>query len=455
MVTAAALVGFWVGLLDASGTTEPLLAYLGLWALATVGVLVVRRRWVRLLALRGVVRLWHRLTGAGASPPPSPLGSPPEDRVPARRGVPATARMTEVMQLTSTPDPYYFGTFRSLVDGGGAGTSTGSRSPLIVTPCNPRDVGRPENLLHPVVVDQWDGHPINVPLGPWAGDVQLIRQLPKGDDTDHAFASRDICYLPELGAELLRLGPAHTPLCLPEHCVDVDLLAGHDLVVLSGPDTNFWHAALFEAVARRFERPPSTIPLALGLRDTTSQGKPVYGSSDLFVQLRGAADAVGMPPSEDALRLPETARPTYGMVLATANPLAEPDSGRWCVFLAGTRSLGTMAATLCFAALLRALRRDDQADLSSLVPARDVPGHAAVAAALVRASKVECAAGPTEVRTVRTIPHDKPDPNYRDSYVVTEIEVLDTRADPARWIPLTLGGGGASALDGGWPLWAS
>jgi hypothetical protein len=173
---------------------------------------------------------------------------------------------------------------------------------------------------------------------------------------------------------------------------------------------------------------------------------------------------VGLPPSTDALRLPETARPTYGMIVATANPLADPDSGRWCVFLAGTRSLGTMAATLCFTALLQALRRNPEADLFSLVPAGDMPGHVPVAAALVRASTVEVAAGPDEDRDVRSVPHDRPDPQYRDSYVVTEAEVLDTRADEPSWFPLTLddpggpsdnGGNPASALDGGWSVSAS
>jgi hypothetical protein len=472
MVTAAALVGFWAGLLDASGTTEPLLVYLAGWAVATVGVLVIRRRSIRLWALRGLIRLWHALVRSSPGTAPaasqrSQSGDGPTEIPAALRTVPA--HIADVVRLTSTPDPYYFGSFRSLVDGGG-NSSSGERSPLIVTPCNPRDVGRPENLLHPVVVDQWDGRPVRISLGPWAGDVQLIRQLPRGDDTDHAFASRDICYLPELGAELLRLGPGHRPLCLPEHCVDVDLLAHHDLVVLSGPDTNFWHAALFEAVAQRFERPPSTVPLAVGLRDTTTRGTPVYGSSDLFVHLRGAADAVGLPRSTDALRLPETARPTYGMIVATANPLADPDAGRWCVFLAGTRSLGTMAATLSFTALLRALRRHPEADLFSLVPAGDLPGHVPVTAALVRASMVEAAAGPHEDRDVRSVPHDRPDPQYRDSYVVTEAEVLDTRDEEPSWFPLTLddpsdpatGADGdaerqdpTSALDGGWSVSAS
>lgn len=432
-VGGAALTAFLAGLLDASGRTEPLWAYLLGWVALTIAMLVIRQRSLRIRTLLWVLRQGRRVGLGRAADGGGQV-------LPTRQGLVLAgpdvrqAAVVDAVRLTSTPDPYYVGTFRALVDPAHPG-----RSPVVITPCNPRDISRPEHQLHPVVVSQWDGTPVTVSLGRWSPDVELIRQLPQADDENHAFASRDICYLAELGAELMAVGAPRQPLCMPEHCVDLDMLAHHDLVVLSGPDTNFWHAALYEAVADRYLQPPSSIPLALGLRDSTAHGTPIYGSSDMFAHLKDVAPATGWRGNADTARLSEALRPTYGMILATANPLADPADEHWCVFLAGLRSLGTQAATLCFTSMLRALRTDDQRDFWSLAPVTDMDGsYARVAAALVRADVVEAAAGPQGPRVERSLPHDCPDPDYRDSYVVKRADVLDTTGDAPVWRPVDL-----------------
>jgi hypothetical protein len=421
-VAAAAIVGFAAGMLDATGHEEPLLAYTLTWLALTVVVLVLRRRWLRFRVMLTLLRPFatRQRHTPGAGPPPvemrSASGAPRQDR--------QTPAVRALLGLTSTPDPFLLGSFGSLVHPG--------LSPLIVTACNPRDIGRSENLLHPILAAQWDGEPVTVDLRPAGPEVRLIRQLPRGNDQEHTMASRDICYLADLGAELLALAGdvrAHCPLVMPEHCVDTELLAKHDLVLVSGPDTNFWHAALFEAVATGFDAPPSTLALPMSLRDMTSGGVAVYGSSDLFVRLRGASLATGREADGDSVRLSETARPTYGAVMATTNPLSSAADPHWCLFAAGLRSLGTMAATLVVTSLLRAMRRNGRNDFWSLAPVLDVVGaYAPVAAALVRGER----------RATLAVPHDRPDPAYRDSYVVMTAEILDTTGPTAEWRTVTL-----------------
>jgi hypothetical protein len=431
-VAAAALTGFVAGLLDASGRTESLLTYVLIWMGLTVVMLAFRQRGIRLRLLLWALRSSRWMTkrrSLDVDGRPSPRGLVVQ--TPSKEPAPAT---TNAVLLTSTPDPYYIGSFRSLVD-----PARSDCSPLIVTPCNPRDISRQDNMLYPVVAPQGAGTPVTVSGGRWGEELKLIRQLPRANDDDHSFASRDVCYLAELGGELTALGTPARPLCMPEHCVDIDMLAEHDLVILSGPDTNFWHAVLYETVALRFEQPSSSIPLALSLRDTTTSGTPIYGSSDMFVHLKDVARATAWRGEPDTARLAETVRPTCGMILATSNPLADPASGRWCVFLAGLRSLGTMAATLCFTSLLRALRTDEHADLWSLVPLDGLAdSYGRVAAALVRADVVEAAADTGGPRARRSLPHDRPDPDYRDSYVVKAAEVLDTTGEAAIWRPVDL-----------------
>ena len=288
-VTAAAIVGFAAGIVSAAEITLGLLVYTLGWLVLTVAILIVRDRRTRLAALRRFLRRSRR---GGVEPAPYHV----ED---AEGGVePASEREARLLALTSTPDSFYVGTFRTLL--------ASDHPSLIITPCNPRDVGRPELLLHEIVAAQWTGQPLTVKLGSGTQEFQLIRQLPRANDTNHAFASRDVCYIADMAHELRLTGSGHRPLVRPEHTVDLDQLATHNLVVVSGPDTNFWHAALYEAVARGFDNPPSTVPLALGLRDMTAKGVPIYGSADLFVRLRGAEGATGIRADIDGqVRLPE------------------------------------------------------------------------------------------------------------------------------------------------------
>ena len=173
----------------------------------------------------------------------------------------------------------------------------------------------------------------------------------------------------------------------PEHCIDPMVIASHDVIVIGGPDTNFWHAALYEAVSRQFDVPGSSIPLAMGLRELRN-GFPVYGSRSMLVSLQNPA---GLPqPEGGVLEMDERLFPTYGMILACRNPFAAAVGiSRWCVFVAGTRSLGTSGAVLGLAAILRQLRGDPGLNFSSTARTTRDGVHARVAAVLCRTSQVE------------------------------------------------------------------
>ena len=88
--------------------------------------------------------------------------------------------------------------------------------------------------------------------------------------------------------------------------------------------------------------------------------------------------------------------PTFGMIMACRNPFAAAlGQSRWCVFVAGTRSLGTSGAVLGLAAMLRQMHGDPGLNFSSTVrttrdgvqaqvcrgPVPDQPGGAGHAAA--------------------------------------------------------------------------
>ena len=414
-IAAAAILGFVAGILDASNVKWPLWVYTVIAPLLAIVVLVLRRRRTRL-----VIAQWLFRRGADRA---DELATPPR---PATRN--ADRRHRSWVDVTSTPDAYYRGGFATM--------HRRDASPLIITASNPRDVSRPDQLTQPLFSAQWDGRPLTVDLGPLVPNFELIRSLPQANDPNHTFASRDVCYLPELGAELMLMAESASPLARPEHCVDTKLLADHDLVIVSGPDTNFWHAALYEGVARRFGSPVSSIRLGAGLRDVSSAGVPVYGSSDLFVRVRHASEAFSRRPDDNGeVRLPEATHPTYGFLLLTTNPLSDPHAPRWCVFVAGLRSIGTMAATLVLTSMLRAMRTEQIDDVWSAVPISDGFGDVAARCsfAVVRASVVEAAATPSEPRVRRPIAHDRPDPLYRDSYVVVEAEVLDNTGPDPRW----------------------
>ena len=182
------------------------------------------------------------------------------------------------------------------------------------------------------------------------------RELPEGvQDVDHTLAVKDLVFLPELAAALTGGDEtADAPVMWPEHCVDPVLLAEHDLVVVGGPDTNFWHGGLFEPVAREFARPRSSVPLALDMRE--GGAFPSYGSRSLTTVARRV---VGGLPARPGARGPADERlyPTHAMILACRNPYAAAlGRSRWCVFVAGTRSLGTSGAVLALTLMLRQMR---------------------------------------------------------------------------------------------------
>src|SRR5205085_2732866 len=125
-----------------------------------------------------------------------------------------------------------------------------------------------------------------IPLERYSFERHMTEGVGGRQDVDHMLAVKDIVYLPELAAAL-RPGTAtleREPFTWPEHCVDMAFLAEHDVVVVGGGDSNFWHAALFEPVRQAFLKPLSTVPLALDLRDAGGDIS-FYGSRAINVNL--------------------------------------------------------------------------------------------------------------------------------------------------------------------------
>ena len=422
--------GVVAGFLDATGHSGMLIAYVGLavvLALTTLALLAVpdwRRR-------RGAL-----LLGRGVAPRP---GRP--DPLPLQGDLRAsTVRETAVLRCD---DPVYAAGLRVLLT---------AQSPLVVIPSNHRDVSREHEL--PIPLFARGGHrtrvdvdlaPFGVPLPPYAFE----RDFPEGvQDTDHTLAVKDLVFVPELAAALrgperspdappdTTGTPAPGPIMLPEHCVDPLLLAHRDVVVVGGPDTNFWHGALFEPVARAFTTPPSAVPLAMTLREGPAH-LPVYGSRSLSVVLAGIGSAV-QHTRHDRAEFDERLYPTYGMVLACRNPFAAAiGRSHWCVFVAGTRSLGTSGAVLALTLALRAMRADSSLNLFSEVPTTVEGVRASVSAMLCRTVEVEQSAlrrdGVITPRTRRAMAPDGLDPYYSDSYVPTAVEYLSYADDTPRW----------------------
>lgn len=346
--------------------------------------------------------------------------------------------------------------------------------PLVVISSNRRDVGRDHELPLPLFADQGrrtevqvDLRPFGIPLAPY----EFERELPEGgQDVDHTLAVKDLVFVPELAAALGGFGgrgegggtpgsggdAASGPVMLPEHCVDPMLLAERDVVVIGGPDTNFWHGALFEPVARHFETPRSPVPLALDLRDLT-HGLPRYGSRSMSVRLTDLG-TVFRHTREERADLDERLYPTYGMALATRNPFAAAlGRSHWVLFVAGTRSLGTSGCVLGLVRMLRAMRDDDALSFSSLVPSTTPGVSARVSAALFRVTEVEQAmlrrGGDLTARTRRAMPPEGIDPRYSDSYVPVGIEYLSYDGVPAT-DDITAGADGPGAGGRG-PRWTA
>ncbi len=421
-VGAVTATGLTAGFLDAAGIHWELRYYVGLAAGLAVAILAG-------LGLAGP-RLGHLLLLPIAGSARATPGRPRQlELVAIGRGTP-----TREVALTRCDDPVYGAGLRVLLP---------PSRPLVVIPSNRRDVGREHELLFPLFADrerrshiEVDLRPLDIPLPPYVFD----RELPEGvQDVDHTLAVKDLVYVPELAAALRGDDPmVDAPIMWPEHCVDPMLLAQRDVVLLGGPDTNFWHGALFEAAAREFAQPRSSVPLAMDLREEGAY--PTYGSRSMTVQL-ARARSVFAHTREERVELDERLYPTYAMILACRNPYAAAlGRSHWCVFVAGTRSLGTSGGVLTLAMMLHAMRRDPATNFFSEVPTDSPKVHARVSAVLCRTVAVEQAALRRDGRIVprqrRRLAPEGLDPNYSDSYVPLEVEYLSYAEDEPAWAPL-------------------
>jgi hypothetical protein len=430
LIGGTTATGVLAGFLSASQVTWPLWAYIAAVAassgviLGTIGLRVRPRYGLPPLPRRQADPARDEALGRPRQLEPEPLPAPNGGRA-ARRPV---VRCDD------------------LVYGAGLRVLLPPSRPLVVISSNRRDVGRDHELPLPLFADhsrrtqvEVDLRPFGIPLAPYAFE----RELPEGgQDVDHTLAVKDLVFVPELAAALT--GTALTgdpgilagPVMLPEHCVDPNLLAERDVVVIGGPDTNFWHGALFEPVARQFEAPLSAVPLALELRDL-STGFPVYGSRSMSVRLTDLG-AVFHHTREERADLDERLYPTYGMALATRNPYAAAiGRSHWCVFVAGTRSLGTSGAVLGLVRMLTAMRADDELNFSSLVPSTSPGLSGRVSAVLYRTVEVEQAmlrrGGELTERQLRTLPPEGIDPHYSDSYIPVGVEYLSYAGPTPEW----------------------
>ena len=418
VTTTAVAAGF----LDATGHHPSLLVYVAVAAGLTVAILAG----LGLAGQRlGYLLLMPMATRSRAAPGrPRQLGV-----VAAGRGAPVRQ-----VELTRCDDPVYGAGLRVLLP---------PSRPLVVIPSNRRDVSREHELLFPLFADrerrshvEVDLRNLDIPLAPYVFD----RELPEGvQDVDHTLAVKDLVFVPELAAGLRGDDPmADAPIMWPEHCVDPGLLSERDVVLLGGPDTNFWHGAMFEAAAREFARPPSSVPLAMDLREEGAF--PTYGSRSMTVQLAGAR-SVFSHSREERVELDERLYPTYAMVLACRNPYAAAvGRSHWCVFVAGTRSLGTSGGVLALARMLQTMRRDPEANFFSEVPTDSPKVRARVSAVLCRTVVVEQAALRRDGRIVprqrRRLTPEGLDPHYSDSYVPLEVEYLSYAQGEPAWASL-------------------
>lgn len=320
-----------------------------------------------------------------------------------------------------------------------------AHNPVAIIASPPRDVSRKDAL--PAGMWSRGGTRSEAVVDPGVFGIPLEsysfeRHLTEGGglDTDHMLAVKDIVFLPHLAVALRTAGAENgrpaDPFIWPEHTVDMQFLAAHDLVVVGGGDSNFWHGAVFEPVLRSFNHPPSTIPLACDLRDP-SGALSFYGSQSINLNLHNRHLIPGLEKSR-RYELDERRFPTSGMILAVENPFAKA-LGRehWCVFVAGPRSLGTSGAVLGLAAMLDEMRANPSANYTSLVSTTEPNVTAAVSALITRTVRCEYAAddytGVLRPRGVNEIPTDRPDPDYRDSYMPVGVEYLDNHGDVPVW----------------------
>lgn len=424
VVSGVSVAGITAGFLSAAGIVWPLLAYVGI--IVFVGGLA--------LALFALPASWadYFMLFFRKYPSSEIHGRPRQLELAFST---SNVRGGRLVLVSRCDDPVYGAGMRALM---------GESDPMIIMPSNPRDVGKAHELLYPIYVAghsrsrvQIDLRSAGIPLPP----LRFERELPEGaQDPDHSLAVRDLVYVPELVLALQAAG-AHigSPVSWPEHCVDPMLIAARDVIVIGGPDTNFWHAALFEAVAREFEIPVSSIPLAMSLREVRNDRSAVYGSRSIRLDLHEPA---GLPrPDAEGVELDERIFPTFAMILACRNPFAAAaGASRWCVFVAGTRSLGTSGAVLALAAMLRMMRNDPALNFASTVCTSRAGVYGQVAAVLCRTSQVEHSmlrrGGKIVGRQRRTLEPVGLDPHYSDTYLPTSVEYLRYDGTQSMWEPL-------------------
>ena len=417
------MAGITAGFLSAAGITWPLLAYIGIIVFVggvVLGIFALPGKPSEYLALALGGRRGARIAGR-----PQAL---------ELTAGPARGRGARLVRASRCDDPVYAAGLRALL---------GPSEPIVIMPSNPRDVGKPHELLYPLFVNGRSRSHVDLDLreaGIPLPSLDFERELPEGaQDPNHTLAIRDLVYVPELVLALREAGArVGSPVTWPEHCADPMLLAARDVIVVGGPDTNFWHAALFETVAREFEKPASSVPLAMSLRELRND-YPVYGSRSILVNLHDPAD---LPRVDDnAVELDERIFPTFGMILACRNPFAAAlGASRWCVFVAGTRSLGTSAAVLGLAAMLRTMHEDPEANFASTVRTTRPGVQAQVAAILCRTTQAERAMTRRDGAITGRQRHDLPllglDPAYSDTYLPTKVEYLRYTGTESAWAPL-------------------
>ncbi|MET8581341.1 hypothetical protein ABZX39_10665 [Streptomyces collinus] len=428
VVGAISGVAVLAGFLSAAEVTWPLHVYL-LLTLGAVGLclpgLALLEPGPRHVLVGRVLRRGRpsaaRLDG---SPPLPPL--PPLPLVAAAPVAPVLA--------TACDDPVYLAGLRSLLP---------PSRPMIVVPSGLSDVGRPEELLWPLFEHRLsrshlrvDLRDFGIPLAPYV----VERELSGGNGSaQRLLPVRDLTFTTRLATALVAGSDQPVPDLTPEHCADPVQLARHDVVVVGGPDTNFWHAVLFEPLHREFAFPASSVPLAFGMRRERDGGVPVYGNTIASVL---SADGDGEPRHASTAAFGHVLQPTYGMILACRNPLAAAlGLSRWCVFVAGTTSLGTAGAVLALSRLLGRLSADPDANVATVVPTAHPRVRAQVSAVLCRVTEVEQSQVRSNGRVIprqrRRLPGEGPVPSeFDDFWLPTGCEILDRSAAEPRWRPV-------------------
>ena len=426
---ALSIFGIIATFLSASGKILPAWEYIlitaGLFALV-LGALVLSRPRYKFWLFSMIYR--------------RPVKTDPVDR-PYHLNLRGTAPRAPVLQVAAGRkiDRVYEGGMRTLLD---------AKNPIAIIASPPRDVSR----KHALPAGMWsrggtrseavvDPGVFGIPLESYSFERHLTEG--GGQDTDHMLAVKDIVFLPHLAVALRSAGAENgrpaDPFIWPEHCVDMQFLAAHDLVLVGGGDSNFWHGAVFEPVLRSFMNPESTVPLACDMRDP-SAALSFYGSQSINLRLHNRELIPGLETSRRH-ELDELRFPTAAMILAVENPFAKAlGRNHWCVFAAGPRSLGTSGAVLGLAAMLEQMRADPTLNFTTLVSTAEPDVTAAVSALITRTVRCEYAAddytGTLRPRGLNDIPVDRPDPDYRDSYMPVGVEYLDNHGEIPVWRPL-------------------